>query len=321
MRKMLFVTPVLLVALLLAGLVGLVAAAGGMQAALAKQDSDSDCQPQPDVGAVGKVGSLDRHQRHNAAVVSGVAGAVGAGKRGAQVAIAVAMQESQLRNLSGGDRDSVGMFQQRTSWGSFSKRHDPKSAATMFFKGGKAGQAGLLDIPKWQALPVTVAAQKVQVSATPDAYDRWSALAATLVKKSGGGVVTCPAGGGKHAGPKVEKAIRFAKHQLGKPYVWGATGPGSYDCSGLTMRAYQKAGIKLPRVTRAQYQAGKHVPVGKRQRGDLLFWSSNGAAGGIHHVAIALGGGRMVEAQQTGVPVKTSKVRKPGLMSNVVRPV
>lgn len=98
---------------------------------------------------------------------------------------------------------------------------------------------------------------------------------------------------------KVETAIAFAKAQLGEPYKWGGAGPDSWDCSGLTMKAYAAAGIYIPHYGGAQYTSTKHVSMGNIKRGDLLFWS-NGSAGSIYHVALYLGGGMMIQAPRTG---------------------
>jgi cell wall-associated NlpC family hydrolase len=105
-----------------------------------------------------------------------------------------------------------------------------------------------------------------------------------------------------------EQAIRFARAQLGKPYQWGAAGPGTWDCSGLTMRAWQSAGRLLPHYSVAQYLSGTPIPVSAAGPGDLLFWSSNGMPSGIHHVALALGGGRFIEAPHTGADVRYDSV-------------
>ena len=102
---------------------------------------------------------------------------------------------------------------------------------------------------------------------------------------------------------KVERAIAFARSQLGDPYKWGASGPNSWDCSGLTMKAWAAAGVNLPHFGGAQYSSTKHVSVSKIQRGDLLFWS-NGSAGSIYHVAMYLGGGQMIHAPRTGRDVE-----------------
>ncbi|MFD1859696.1 hypothetical protein EHW97_00870 [Aeromicrobium camelliae] len=99
----------------------------------------------------------------------------------------------------------------------------------------------------------------------------------------------------------VEAMIAYARAQLGKPYGWGAAGPGSFDCSGLTMRALEAAGRPVPRTAGAQYQALTDVPVSQRQRGDLLFYA-NGS--GIYHVTIYLGGGQMIHAPRPGRTVE-----------------
>jgi cell wall-associated NlpC family hydrolase len=107
------------------------------------------------------------------------------------------------------------------------------------------------------------------------------------------------------AGPGVGgKAAAEAMTQRGKPYVWGAEGPGSYDCSGLTLWAYNRVGISLPHSSRAQYGYGKSVPYGQWQAGDLLFYG--GSAGSIHHVAMYIGGGKLVHASTSGTPVKVN---------------
>ena len=100
-----------------------------------------------------------------------------------------------------------------------------------------------------------------------------------------------------------QQAMRYAQQQLGKPYQWGAAGPGSWDCSGLTMMAWASAGVSLPHYSVAQYEATTPISVVDLQPGDLVFWSSNGSPSGIHHVAMYLGGGRILHAPRTGRPV------------------
>ncbi len=101
------------------------------------------------------------------------------------------------------------------------------------------------------------------------------------------------------SGSKVETAIAFARQQLGEPYVWGGAGPGSWDCSGLTMRAWQAAGVSLPHYAGSQFTATRQVPASQIRRGDLLFWS-NGSAGSIYHSALYLGNGQMIHAPRPG---------------------
>ncbi len=105
-----------------------------------------------------------------------------------------------------------------------------------------------------------------------------------------------------------DTAIAFAKAQLGEPYRWGATGPSSWDCSGLTMRAWQAAGKYLPHYSVAQYDMGTPIPISSARPGDLLFWSSNGRPSGIHHVALSLGGGSFLEAPHTGANVRYNSI-------------
>ncbi|MFI9269741.1 C40 family peptidase [Kitasatospora sp. NPDC052896] len=125
---------------------------------------------------------------------------------------------------------------------------------------------------------------------------------------------------GRPAGTGVERAIGYALAQLGKPYVWGGDGPSGYDCSGLVRQAYQRAGIALPRVADDQYAATTPVRADRLRRGDLLFWSRNGRASGIHHVAIYLGGHRYVEAPHPGSAVRIANLREGFLPTHLGRP-
>ncbi len=121
------------------------------------------------------------------------------------------------------------------------------------------------------------------------------------------------------ANPAIETAIAYAMAQLGKEYVYGALGPDAYDCSGLTRVSFQQIGITLGRSSRSQYSAGTLVPLGEAQRGDLLFWSSDGTEAGIYHVAIYLGGGMKVHARAPGWGVQHDGVYYTNIMPMVVR--
>jgi cell wall-associated NlpC family hydrolase len=104
-------------------------------------------------------------------------------------------------------------------------------------------------------------------------------------------------------------AIAFALSQLGDPYVWGATGPDSWDCSGLTMEAWAHAGIQLPHYSVAQYEQVKHISADELQPGDLIFWADDANdPSTIFHVAMYLGSGQMIHAPRTGRPVKLENV-------------
>ena len=111
------------------------------------------------------------------------------------------------------------------------------------------------------------------------------------------------------ASPVAAAALAFARSQLGKPYVWGAVGPGSFDCSGLTGAAYRAAGLNLPRTSRQQWFAGPHVAFQDLEPGDLLFWATDlSNPSTIHHVTLYAGNGMMVAAPHTGDVVKVQPV-------------
>ncbi len=102
-------------------------------------------------------------------------------------------------------------------------------------------------------------------------------------------------------------ALRAAQVQLGKPYRYGAQGPGSFDCSGLTMWAFKRAGVTLPRASRSQAAIGRAVTWDDLQPGDLIFYYSP-----VSHVGIYAGGGKMINAVQTGDVVRYSAVSSRG---------
>jgi cell wall-associated NlpC family hydrolase len=102
---------------------------------------------------------------------------------------------------------------------------------------------------------------------------------------------------------KAAQAARWALTQQLKPYVWGAAGPSSYDCSGLVMAAYRRVGISLPHYTGDQWTAGRHISREELRPGDLVFFYSD-----LHHVGIYLGGGMMVHAPRTGDVVRIASI-------------
>jgi cell wall-associated NlpC family hydrolase len=115
-------------------------------------------------------------------------------------------------------------------------------------------------------------------------------------------------------------AIAVASTHLGQPYLWGGTGPGAFDCSGLTLTAYAAAGIALPRTAAEQWYAGPQVGLGDLQPGDLLFWATDlSNPGSIHHVAMYLGNGQMIAAPHTGDVVKVQPVYLDGYIG-AIRP-
>ena len=98
-------------------------------------------------------------------------------------------------------------------------------------------------------------------------------------------------------------AISFARAQLGEPYRWGAAGPSSWDCSGLTMGSWAAGGVSLPHYSAAQYDAGTPISVGDLKPGDLVFWGTSSSPSSIHHVALYIGNGQIIHAPRTGRPV------------------
>ncbi|MDF5758796.1 C40 family peptidase [Spongiactinospora sp. TRM90649] len=253
------------------------------------------------------VTGLDGEQTRNAALIVQTAVRLRLPSRAAVIALATAMQESQLRNITHGHLDSLGLFQQRPSqgWGTPEQILEPGFAANRFYE-------RLLRVPRWERLPLTEAAQAVQRSAFPDAYARWEPLAQRTVDALTGSCVPLI------AGDRAAAVVAYAHAQLGKPYVWGAEGPGSFDCSGLTMRAYQAAGIVIPRVAADQWRHGRGIRAGREQPGDLVFFRME--ADGPGHVGIVIGGSQMINAPASGDVVKVASYRRSDLVG-FTRPV
>ncbi|MEU1941980.1 NlpC/P60 family protein [Stenotrophomonas sp. NPDC087984] len=111
---------------------------------------------------------------------------------------------------------------------------------------------------------------------------------------------------------KAAQAIAFAKSQLGKPYVWGATGPSSFDCSGLTQAAWKSAGISLPRTTWDQVKVGTRVSTSELQPGDLVFFYDD-----ISHVGLYIGDGMMIHAPKPGDVVKKAPITEMPIYGSV----
>lgn len=113
--------------------------------------------------------------------------------------------------------------------------------------------------------------------------------------------------------PAAARAVETALEELGKPYRYGALGPSTFDCSGLTKFAYGTAGISLPHSAAAQYQSGRRVNRNQLQPGDLIFWR------GLDHVGLYIGNGKMVHAPRTGEVVTIIPIDEGGFLG-AVRP-
>ncbi|MFE2760237.1 C40 family peptidase [Streptomyces halstedii] len=141
-------------------------------------------------------------------------------------------------------------------------------------------------------------AQKLLATLDADqraAYDR-SSGSARADRSAPRGLAAAP-------NARAAQAVAFAFTALGKPYVWGATGPDSFDCSGLTQAAWRAAGVSLPRTTYSQIDAGTRVSRSELAPGDLVFFYS-----GISHVGLYIGGGQMIHAPRPGAPVRVAPI-------------
>ncbi|WP_226358766.1 C40 family peptidase [Pseudonocardia sp. ICBG601] len=260
-------------------------------------------------------------------------------RRAAVIAISTAIVESQLRNIAHGDRDSLGLYQQRPSqgWGPPARVLNPVAATDSFLD-------RLLELPGWATMPPGTAAQAVQRSAFPDRYAPQEAPAAALVEQlwvgpdhpvpapdtaaqgganvqlassvyacpdsggaglrpGGAGVVdatTLPPGFTAPTDPVARAAVTYALAQLGKPYVWGGTGPDGFDCSGLMLASWASAGVALPAGTVSQKHAGTPVRIADIAPGDLVFIpGSLGTSENPRHNGMYVGHGLIVNAYDT----------------------
>jgi cell wall-associated NlpC family hydrolase len=110
----------------------------------------------------------------------------------------------------------------------------------------------------------------------------------------------------------VGNAVNYAEEQLGKPYLWGGTGPSAYDCSGLVMMAYESAGVAIPRTSQEQWKLLPHVPASKVLPGDLVFFAGgDGTVKAPGHVGLVVGKHTMIEAYAPGTPIRVSQFGTP----------
>ncbi len=311
----------LIIGTCLMGLVLLVLAGGGAYQAQLQSCSQNNTFYQPVEFSGGEEAKFtEPEQTKNAQTIIGIGLARKLSKRDIQIALMVAMQESRMRNLAYGDRDSLGLFQQRPSqgWGTPDQIMDPVYATNKFFD-------SLENVKNRASLSLIDAAMAVQ-RPDPVAYrktfNNWLSLSESLVANiqttTNEPTVLPPAEGcGTFIGD-AEVAVQAALSQQGVPYKWGGETPGSdFDCSGLVQWAFGQAGATLPRVATDQYKAGPVVTkpsvntpeqwLKALQRGDLLYWNTAGTPN-IQHVAIYLGNGDMIDAPHSGAVVAIRKV-------------
>ncbi|WP_374936822.1 C40 family peptidase [Streptomyces sp. Ru73] len=303
----------------------------------------------------GKAGSVHvtglaapKEQIPNAQKIQATGVALKMPARGQVVALATALQESDLRNLNYGDRDSLGLFQQRPSqgWGTPAQVRDPVHASTEFYE-------HLKKVSGWQSMTVAQAAQAVQASAQPDAYAKWEPLAAALQKalaasvagtgssgqvsavkgdKTGPVVGGCRGEDGSSFGPTpkgavpkgytvpsdapkpVRRAIRWGLGQLGTPYQWGGScrhAHGKEPMGRCDCSSLMQASYKAGGISlsRTTYT---QVKEGKSVSPDRLeagdLLFTEGSAARPEHVGMYIGHGLILQAPHTGDVVKISRL-------------
>ena len=278
-------------------------------------------------------------QTDNAATIVNIVAQRGLPKRAAVIAISTVIVESRLVNVGHGDRDSLGLYQQRPSqgWGSPEQVLNPDYATRIFLD-------RLIALPGWATMPPGTAAQAVQRSAFPDRYAPQEAPAAALVDRFWVGpdnpapaapgaapdvqlastAFACPDQGGAGVplapsnidptklppgfvpptDPAQRAAVTYALAQLGKPYIWGAKGPNGFDCSGLMLAAWAAAGVPIPAGTVNQKNAGTPAGPATIAPGDLVFIpGSLGSPTNPRHVGMYVGNGLVVNAYDSSTGV------------------
>ena len=286
--------------------------------------------------------ALDAEQLANAATIAAVTQDRGLPPYAATIALATAMTESTLHNITTAiDHDSLGLFQQRVIYYTAAVAADPVKATGAFLQ-------RLTAQPDWQTRPLTDVAADIQqpLAAYRGRYAQWQALAAQLTAQlwtatpnpgapgQGAGATSnaapCAASAGSNpaasnpdpgpnpgpngltltGSPAGNAAATYAVAQLGKPYRWGGQGPDAFDCSGLSMAAWASVGVTIPRVTSTQATAGTPVSVQDARAGDLvLIPGSDGTPADPGHVAMVAGADTtgalwLLEAAHTGIPIR-----------------
>jgi cell wall-associated NlpC family hydrolase len=166
-----------------------------------------------------------------------------------------------------------------------------------------------------QTVTTTTAALKKQKATVEKAIAKQKALLArtsSSSRRTSSSSGSSSGGATGSASSPARKAVNYAYAQLGKPYIFGGTGPTGYDCSGLTMMAWRAAGVDLPRVVPDQYNAIRHVAKSDLQPGDLVFFDSLG------HEGVYVGGGRFIHAPHTGTDVQYASISNSYWVSHYV---
>ena len=312
----------------LTGLTGFLLLLGGIGDATAQEGliSRSVCSTSGPIAGIPDVAAA------NGRVVAAVAVARG-GDQAALIALITGLAESGLRVLAtphdpagnafpgqgtGSDHGSLGIFQLQPWWGTAAQRMEPVASTNIFLD-------HLLAIPNWQAAPPWQVAQRVQASAFADGSNYHAQMdqavsilntvkADTATRQCGGsGSGQPPAGAAGQYGlparytlpagtsPAAAAAVASALSELGRPYVFGASGPAAYDCSGLMVAAWAAGGHALSRTTYSQIHDGTATTADQLAPGDLVLTpGSDGTLASPGHVAMYIGDGLVVEAPHTG---------------------
>ena len=181
--------------------------------------------------------------------------------------------------------------------------------------------AGELATAQTKASSLKAARQAALAAQAAAAAARAAAVAAAAGSPAGSSQVPSWAWGSGASATQGDIAANWALTQMGKPYQWGGAGPDTYDCSGLTMVAWAHAGVQMAHWTGYQWESGPHVPLTQLRRGDLLFYATNTSdPNTIHHVAMYIGNGMMVNAPYTGAFVRIDGMYSPGGLIGAVRP-
>ncbi|HLL37979.1 C40 family peptidase [Streptomyces sp. NPDC052676] len=139
----------------------------------------------------------------------------------------------------------------------------------------------------------------------PSLMARAGTASALTLAAVGGSVVAPGFAPEAAAATPATKALQVAASKKGSPYKWGATGPKRFDCSGLTLYSYKKAGKTLPRTAAQQYNKTRHISAKSRKAGDLVFFHSGS---NVYHVGIYAGKGKIWHAPKTGDVVRLQKI-------------
>jgi len=277
--------------------------------------------------AQAQMGQLAARLHARAAVIYQDNGQTGATEFSTSNVLDLLVRSKYTAIVNGNDRRLIDQLKQAKQ--DFARQHDALTKAKADADAAAAqqqhllaqvtGQLAVLIQQQQQQQQQGAVAASVQAVAAP--VQRTTpvpqAQSGTLPQAQSG---TLPQPNSNWAGPApaggAGAAVAFAEAQIGKPYQYAASGPDTYDCSGLTMRAWQAGGVSMPHFSGAQYAMFPKVPLNQLQPGDLVFPADPG-----QHVGIYIGGGMMVHATHTGDFVREAPISQSGLvMTQAVRP-